>query len=338
MSEEAISAMDGGGEDIYDVTVIGGGPVGQYAAYYSGLRGMRTKIIDSLPQLGGQLSALYPEKYIFDVAGFPKIVAKDLVEQLTEQLMQFAPAVCLDEKVTELTSGGEYVTLRSARGKTHFSKTVVIAAGRGAFAPRKLDLARIDELEGKGIHYHVTDKEHFRGKSLLIVGGGDSAFDWALNLHGVADKITMVHRTDQFRAHEDTITKVMELPIDIKTFHELKVLHGDDNVERVTIYDTKTQEEVEFEAEAVLLTLGFLANLGPIKEWGLSIKGNYIEVNSRMETNIPSVYAAGDGITYDGKLPLISTGFGDAATAVNHAYVQLHPGKRAFVHSSETAK
>jgi thioredoxin reductase len=189
----------------------------------------------------------------------------------------------------------------------------------------------------KGIQYFVTDTSGFAGKRIVIVGGGDSAFDWALNLHGVAESITLVHRTDQFRAHADTISQVMEMNVDVHTFHELKALHGDETVEGVTIYHNKTQEEKKLEVDAVLMTLGFLANLGPIKQWGLSLKGNYIEVNSKMETNIPRVYAAGDGITYDGKLPLISTGFGDAATAVNHAYALLNPGTRAFIHSSETA-
>jgi ferredoxin/flavodoxin---NADP+ reductase len=325
-------------DDIYDVTIIGGGPVGQYAAYYSGLRGMTTKIIDSLPELGGQLTALYPEKYIFDVAGFTKVYAKDLVHMLTEQMMQYDLSVCLDEKVTELESGEEYVRLASANGQVHFSRTVIISAGRGAFTPRKLDLQRLDDLEGRGVHYFVGDKSILKGKRLLIVGGGDSAFDWALNLHDTAESITMIHRTDQFRAHEDTVVRVLELGVVMNTFHEMKALHGDEHVDGATIYNNKTMEEQRIECDDILLTLGFLANLGPIKEWGLELQGNYIKVNTKMETNIPRVYAAGDGIVYDGKLPLISTGFGDAATAVNHAYVLLHPGKKSFVHSSEQSK
>ena len=320
------------------MTIIGGGPVGQYAAYYSGLRGMRTKVIDSLPQLGGQLAALYPEKYIFDVAGFPKVYAKDLVVMLTEQMMQYSPAVCLDEKIVDLQSFEEYCRLVGGTGKVHNSRTVIIAAGRGAFTPRKLDLQRLDELEGKGVHYFVGDKSILKDKKLLIVGGGDSAFDWALNLHGTASQITMIHRTDQFRAHEDTVVRVLELGVEMKTFTEMKALHGENHVESVTAYNNKSMEEMHIECDDVLLTLGFLANLGPIRDWGLELQGNYIKVSTKMETNIPRVYAAGDGIFYDGKLPLISTGFGDAATAVNHAYVLLHPGKKSFIHSSEASK
>jgi thioredoxin reductase len=322
-------------DDLYDVTVIGAGPVGLYAAYYSGQRHMRTKVIESLAQLGGQCSALYPEKYIFDVAGFPKVYAKELIDMLTEQMAQFNPTINLNTKVTELSSGEEYVTLKTDSGETHYTKTVIISAGRGAFTPRKIDLSRLDELEGKGVHYFVTDKSALRGKKLLIVGGGDSAFDWALNLSDVAESITLVHRSDQFRAHEDTIAKVLEMPVDVRTFHELKALHGDERVQGVTVYHNKTMEETHIEIDAVLMNLGFLANLGPIKQWGLDLQGNYIKVNSKMETNIPRVFAAGDGIIYEGKLPLISTGFGDAATAVGHAYVMLHPGSRAYIHSSE---
>jgi thioredoxin reductase (NADPH) len=288
-----------------------------------------------MPQLGGQLAALYPEKYIYDVPGFPKVYAKDLVRMLTEQMMQYDTTVCLNEKVVNLESFEEYVRLTGASGAIHNSKTVIIAAGRGAFTPRKLDLQRLEDLEGRGVHYFVQDKAALLDKRLLIVGGGDSAFDWALNLHDVAKSITMIHRSDQFRAHADTVTRVLELGVEMKTFHEMKSLLGEDHVEAVTLYDNRTMEETRIECTDVLLTLGFLANLGPIKEWGLALEGNYIKVTSRMETNIPRVFAAGDGIAYEGKLPLISTGFGDGATAVNHAYVLLHPGKRSFVHTSQ---
>ena len=299
---------------------------------------MKTCIIDCLPHLGGQLSALYPEKDIFDVAGFPKIAAKDLVAMLTEQMMQHNPSVFLGEKVMKLEAFEDHVRVESHNGNVHLSKTAIIAAGRGAFTPRKLELQNIEELEGKGVHYFVGDKSIFAGKKLLIVGGGDSAFDWALNLHSVADGITMIHRSDNFRAHEHTVASVMELGVEMKTFHELKAIHGEERVEGATIYNNKTMDEMDVKCDDILLTLGFMANLGPIKDWGLELQGNYIRVNSRMETNIPRVFAAGDGIMYDGKLPLIATGFGDAATAVNHAYVLLNPGKKVFVHSSEASK
>lgn len=323
-------------DDLYDLTIIGGGPVGQFAAYYSGLRGMRTKVIDSLPELGGQLAALYPEKYIYDVAGFPKVYAKDLVNNLTEQMMQYNPTVCLNEKVMSLVTNG-VVKMVGDSGTVHLSKSVLITAGVGAFTPRKLDVEGIAELEGKGVYYFVKNKAALAGKRILIVGAGDSAFDWALNLHETAESITMIHRTDRFRAMEDSVVKALELPIQMHTFHEVKCLHGGDCLTGVTIFNNKTKEEKHVECDVVLFSLGYLTNLGPIKDWGLDIVGNSITVNSHMETNIPRVYAAGDVVTYDGKLKLIATGFGEATTAVCYAKAFVDPTSKVFPgHSSES--
>ncbi len=333
---EATGFGDVNEDDIFDVSIIGGGPVGLYAAYYAGLRGMKVKIIDSLAQLGGQLTALYPEKLIFDVAGFPKVFAKTLVDNLTEQAFQYNPAVVLEEKIVTLESSENLVKLSSEKSVSHYSKSVIITAGVGAFSPRKLDLPKFNDLEGKGIEYFVTDKSRYAGKRLLIVGGGDSAFDWALNLHGVAESITLIHRTDKFRAHEDTVVKVLELPITVKTFHEVKEIHGDDYIKGLTIYHNKSKDEEFHEVDEVLMTLGFLTNLGPIKQWGLDLSGNAIKVNSRMETSIPRVYGAGDIVDYEGKLKLIATGFGEAAIAANHAKALVDPNSKVNPgHSSE---
>ncbi|MEO7715504.1 MAG: NAD(P)/FAD-dependent oxidoreductase [Capsulimonas sp.] len=324
-------------EEIFDIAIIGSGPVGLYAAYYAGLRGMKTKIIDSLPEVGGQLAALYPEKYIFDVAGYAKVYARDLVANLNEQAAQYEPTLALDQKVTKLIPG-DVITLETDKGPTHYAKSVIIAAGVGAFLPRKMDIPGIAELEGRGLHYFVSDKSSLAGKKLVIVGGGDSAFDWSINLHGDAVSVTQIHRSDKFKAHEDTIEKVKSLPIDLRTFHELKEVHGEEHVEAVTIFDNRTKEEFKLECEALLLNLGFLTNLGPIKEWGLEIEKNSIFVNSRMETNIAGVYAAGDICTYDGKLKLIATGFGEAAIAVNHAKGFVDPTAKVNPgHSSDHA-
>ena len=322
-------------EELYDIAVIGGGPVGQYAAYYAGLRGMKTKVIDSLPQLGGQLSALYPEKYIFDVAGYAKVYAKDLVENLSEQMMQYSPTLALDQKVTQLTSNG-VVTMETEKGETHYAKSAVIACGVGAFMPRKIAMAGLEELEGRGVHYFVTEKSILAGKRLMVVGGGDSAFDWTMNLYDIAASIVQIHRSDKYKAHEDSIQRVMSLPIEFKPFFEVKTVHGEEHVEGVTIFDNRTKEEFYYECDELLLNLGFLTNLGPIKQWGFNIIGNSIEVNSRMETNIPAVYGAGDIVTYDGKLKLIATGFGEAAIAVNHAKARVDPSAKVNPgHSSE---
>jgi len=323
-------------DEIFDIAIIGGGPVGQYAAYYAGLRGMKTKVIDSLPELGGQLSALYPEKYIFDVAGYAKVYAKELVANLTEQMMQYEPTLALDEKVIHLTSADGLVTMETKKGHTHYAKTAVISAGVGAFLPRKIAQAGLEELEGRGVHYFVGDKSLLKGKRLMVVGGGDSAFDWTLNLHDSAQSIVQIHRTDKFKAHEDTVEKVMALPIEFLTFHEVKQVHGEEHVEGVTIFDNRTKEEKYYACDELLFNLGFLTDLGPIKGWGFEIVGNSIHVNSRMETSVPGVYGAGDIVTYDGKLKLIATGFGEAAIAVNHAKAHVDPtAKVGPGHSSE---
>ena len=335
-------------EELYDIAIIGGGPVGQYAAYYAGLRGMKTKVIDSLPQLGGQLSALYPEKYIFDVAGYAKVYARDLVENLSEQMMQYGPTLALDEKVVSMTSNG-VVTMETEREinnivhrQTHYAKSAIIAAGVGAFLPRKIAKAGLEELEGRGVHYFVSDKSILAGKRLVVVGGGDSAFDWTLNLHESAASIVQIHRSDKYKAHEDTIEKVLALPIEFKPFFEVKQVHGEEHVEGVTLFDNRTKdangnyEEVYYPCDELLLNLGFLGDLGPIKKWGFDIVGNSIAVNSRMETNVSGVYGAGDIVTYDGKLKLIATGFGEAAIAVNHAKAHVDPAAKVNPgHSSE---
>ncbi|MGI4788637.1 MAG: NAD(P)/FAD-dependent oxidoreductase [Janthinobacterium lividum] len=336
-------------QDIDDVAIVGGGPVGQYAAYYAGLRGMKTKVIDSLPQLGGQLSALYPEKYIFDVAGYAKVYARDLVDNLSEQMMQYGPKLALDEKVVSLTSDSGLITMETEQEinkivhrRTHYAKSAIIAAGVGAFLPRKIAKAGLEELEGRGVHYFVNDKSILAGKRLVVVGGGDSAFDWTLNLYDAAESILQIHRSDKYKAHEDTIEKVMALPIEFKPFYEVKQVHGEEHVEGVTIFDNRTKDEFGqyqesyYACDELLLNLGFLTNLGPIKQWGFEIVGNSIHVNSRMETNIPGVYGAGDIVTYDGKLKLIATGFGEAAIAVNHAKAHIDPTAKVNPgHSSE---
>ncbi|MFM7322544.1 MAG: NAD(P)/FAD-dependent oxidoreductase [Armatimonadota bacterium] len=323
-------------ESLYDFTIIGGGPTGLFGAFYAGLRQMRTKVIDSLPQLGGQLAALYPEKYIYDVGGYPKVLAKELVERMSDQALQYAPTVCLDEKVLRLEPDGDQWVLTTDKG-SHRSRTVLIAAGVGAFIPRKLDLPGIDALEGKGIHYFVSDPALLAGKRLVIVGGGDSAFDWSMALGPAAASCVQIHRTDKFRAHEDTVAKVLEAgKVEIRTFHELKALHGEDRLEAVTIFDNRSGEETTVPCDALLLNLGFLTNLGPIKEWGLEIDKNAIRVDPVMRTNLPGVYAAGDICTYTGKLKLIATGIGEAGTAANFAKTYIDPSSKAFPgHSSD---
>ena len=326
--------------NLFDLTIIGGGPTGLFAAYYSGLRQMGTKIIDALPDLGGQLTALYPEKYVYDVAGFPRILAKDLAKELIEQAQQYNPAICLGEQIVRMKFLQErterMIGLTTAEGKEHFTKALLLTVGIGAFAPRKLNLPDTQRFEGNGLEYFVKDKSKFKDRDLLIVGGGDSALDWALNLDGHARKITLIHRRDQFRAHEDSVKKLFESSVQVKLYYELKAIHGNEHVEEAVIFQNRTKEEERLKVDYVLLNLGFVATLGAITQWGLEIEKNDVRVNSRMETNIPGIYAAGDIVTYPGKLKLIATGFGEAAIAVNAAKAFVDPKAKFFPgHSSD---
>lgn len=325
---------------LYDVIIVGAGPVGLYATYYAGLRKMKTKLIDALPQLGGQMTALYPEKYIYDVAGFPKVLSKDLAKNLEEQALQYNPDISLNQKINELKvindSGDRVYELKSETGVSHFAKSIILCIGVGAFMPRKLDLFDVKKLEGKGVYYFVSNVDIFRNKKLLIVGGGDSAVDWANSLESIANKVTLIHRRDEFKAHEDNVRKMFESKVDVKLWYELKAVYGTEHVTGATIFNNKTNEEIDLELDYILLNLGFIANLGNIKNWGLNINKNNVIVNTTMQTNIPGIYAAGDIVGYDGKLKLISTGFGEAAVAVNYAKSFIDPKSKVFPgHSSD---
>ncbi len=326
--------------DLYDITILGGGPVGLFASFYAGLRHMKTKIIDALPELGGQLTALYPEKYIYDVAGFPTVIAKDLAKNLIEQALHHHPTVCLNERIEELHpeefEGQHILRLTGSHGAIHYTKALLLTVGIGAFAPRKLELENAEKFENRFIHYFVKDKSIFQDKDILIVGGGDSAVDWALNLQDTAKKVTLIHRRDEFRAHEDSVEALMNSDAVVKLWFELDSIRGDTAIESVTIRNNKTNETETFHADHILLNLGFMASLGPLKNWGLEIEKGDIKVTSKMETNIECIYAAGDIVTFPGKLKLLATGFGEAAIAVNNIKTYIDPKARTFPgHSSE---
>ncbi|TCP28695.1 thioredoxin reductase (NADPH) [Scopulibacillus darangshiensis] len=317
-------------DELYDITIIGGGPTGLFTAFYAGMRQMKVKIIESMPQLGGQLGALYPEKFIYDVAGFPKVSARELVESLKEQAFQFDPTIVLDQTVEKLERlEDESLILRTTTGEVHYTKTVVITAGVGAFQPRRLEAETADQYEGKNLHYFVDNLNTFAGQKVLICGGGDSAVDWANMLDPIAKEVTLIHRRDKFRAHEHSVAQLMNSKVQIRTPFAVKELHGDgEKVHKVTMQQIKGDETFEIDVDAVIVNYGFVSSLGPIKEWGLDIQKNSIMVNSKMETNIPGVYAAGDICSYDGKVKLIATGFGEAPTAVNNAKHYLDPKAR----------
>ena len=323
-------------QKIYDITIIGGGPVGLFTAFYGGMRQATVKIIESLPQLGGQLSALYPEKYIYDVAGFPKIRAQELINNLKEQMAKFKPTVVLEqsvEKIEKLENGTFKLTTNK---ESHFTRTVIITAGNGAFQPRRLELENATQYEGKNLHYFIDDLNRFAGQKVVVFGGGDSAVDWALMLEPIAEKVTIVHRRNKFRAHEHSVENLFKSKVDVKTPYIPTELIGDENgIHKVILSSVNSEEKINLEVDAVICNYGFVSSLGPIKEWGLEIEKNAIKVNSKMETNIPGIYAAGDICTYDGKVKLIACGFGEAPTAVNNAKAFMDPkAKIQPLHSS----
>jgi thioredoxin reductase len=327
-----------------DITIIGGGPSGIFALFYAGMRGASAQIVDALPELGGQLTALYPEKYIFDVAGYPKVLAKDLVRSLRDQAAQFEEPVHLTQAVTGLEERDGHFVLHTNKG-IFPTKAIVIAAGIGAFSPRRLPQACAEPWYDRGIFDVVTDPEQFRGQRVVIVGGGDSAFDWATQLGGVATHVSLVHRSDRFRAHGATVT---QFDADVAagraskfTFHELADVlckREDERFSHIVLKQVKTKATTEIEAEVVLPMLGFVSDIGPIAEWGLTLEKDEIVVNQLMETGRAGVWAAGDVTTYPGKLKLIACGFGEAATAVNQAVHWIYPEKKvAPGHSSNMA-
>ena len=324
-------------DEIRDVTVIGAGPVGMSVAFWAGMREATSRVIDSLPELGGQLTTLYPEKWIFDVPGHPRVLARDLVEMLREQaLEQFDVPAHLDTTAERISWEADpddperqIVVLHTERGELR-SRTVVIAGGHGAFEPKKLPGYDMTPWEGRGAHYLVSEKSEFQGKKVLIVGGGDSAIDWTINLLDTASHLTLVHRRDGFRAHESTVKEVMDAAadhrVDVRVPFQIREVKGNGRIESVVLFHSEDEgRETEVPCDAVLLQLGFKTALGPLKDWDLEIEKGAIVVDNVMRTNLDAVWACGDITTFDGKLKLIATGFAEAAVAVAQAVHHIRP-------------
>ena len=318
--------------------IIGAGPSGLYAAYYAGFRGFSVVVLDVLAEPGEQISAMYPEKNIYDIAGFAKIKGRDLVDGLLEQANQFKPTYVLGERADLLTtSEAGPVTVVTDKGTTITAKTVVITGGIGSFTPRELPTG--SEFAGRGLVYFVPRLEDHRDKDVVIVGGGDSAFDWAMSLHEIAKSITIVHRRDTFRAHAATIDQVKALGVKIITNSEVTAVAGTDKVTGVTIAAKEDGHETHLPADTIVAALGFIANIGPISDWGLELEKRRIVVDTTMQTNLPRIYAAGDITTYKGKVALISVGFGEAGLAVNNATPYIDDSQGIFPgHSTGSAE
>lgn len=314
-----------------DITIIGGGPTGLFAAFYAGLRGASCRIIDSLPELGGQLSVLYPEKYVYDVGGFPRILARDLSNNLIQQGLQFGAEVRLEEQVQQLIPDGDAYILTTDRSR-YTTRAVLIAGGKGAFAPRVLECPGYERLLNRGVQYHVRDPAAYQGKRVLVVGGGDSAIDWVLNLKERTTRLILIHRREGFRAHAESMRQLRAAVeagvVELLTHREVREIHGAETVDAVTIFDNRSGEDATYEVDAVLALIGFKPNLGPIADWGLQLERNSITVDPLLQTNLPRVFAAGDIAAYPGKLELIATGFSEAAMAINHAIQAINPSAR----------
>jgi thioredoxin reductase (NADPH) len=315
-----------------DLLIIGAGPTGLFAAYYAGFRGHRVVVVDSLPELGGQITAMYPEKQIFDVAGFPSVKGRDLVDGLVEQAATGDPTYVLDRTASTLECDDDGVTVGLDDGSTVRAGAALITAGIGKFSPRPLPAG--EGWLGRGMEFFVPSFAPYAGKDVVIVGGGDSAFDWAMHLEPIAKSVALVHRRDAFRAHERTVQQVRDSSVEIITKAQVTALNGDDLLESVEI--TIGDEKSTRPAQAVVAALGFIADLGPLQEWGIEVAKRHVVVGPSMQTSLPRVFAAGDITEYPGKVRLIAVGFGEAATAVNNATVAIDPSAKVFPgHSSD---
>ncbi len=305
-----------------DVLVVGAGPTGLFAAYYAGLRALSCAIVDSLPDPGGQVSALYPEKLIFDVAGMPAVKGRDLVALLVEQAARFSPTYLLGQRADELARDGDALVVTTSTGAVVRCRAVIVTGGIGTFTPRPMP--GCGQWEGRGLTFTVRELADHAGHDVLIVGGGDSAVDWALALEPLARSVTLVHRRSAFRAHAASVEQLKASGVTLHTDTQVAELTGGERVEKAVLRHKKGGE-TQVSATSVIAALGFLADLGPLERWGLTILDRRLAVDSRMATAVPGVYAAGDITDYPGKVRLIAVGFGEAATAVNNAAIHLDP-------------
>jgi thioredoxin reductase (NADPH) len=329
-----------------DVAVIGAGPIGLSAVFQCGMLRLRCHVIDALEAPGGQLTALYPEKPIYDIPGFPSINAGDLVDRLLEQALPFGPTYHLDQRVDGMerikTPEGGVWRLTTSRGQVIEAPAVIIAAGAGAFGPKRPPLETLESYEGKSVFYMVTKREAFRGRSVVIAGGGDSAVDWALSLSDVAARVQLVHRRAKFRCAPESAARLEQLAasgkIELVVPAQLKALRGTDGQLDAVIVDDLSGGEKALEADVLLPFFGLASNLGPILDWGLGVERHTIPVDQRTcATSQPGVYAIGDVAYYPDKLKLILTGFAEASAAAHNAFKDCRPGEALHFEHSTTS-
>jgi ferredoxin/flavodoxin---NADP+ reductase len=317
-----------------DALIVGAGPVGLYAAYYAGFRGRSVALMDSLPEIGGQVCALYPEKLIYDIAGFPAVRGRDLIASLAEQAGRYGPRYLLGQEAQSVAYDDRAPVVTATSGLRVRAGFVVVSGGIGTFTPRRL--GALDRFEGKGLAYFVPRPQEYRDRDVVIVGGGDSAFDWALTLAPLARSVTVVHRRETFRAHEALVRQVLGLGIPVITSAEVVAASGDGWLDAVDVRRKGATETVRLAAQGVVAALGFTADISVLQAWGLDVADRRLTVDTTMATNLDRVYAAGDITDYPGKVRLIAVGFGEAATAVNNAIAALDPAAPLFPgHSSD---
>src|SRR5690625_1117077 len=315
-------------EEIFDVTIIGGGPSGLFAAFYSGMREMKTKIIEYLPYLGGKVPYFYPEKVIRDIGGIAQATGDEVTDQLVQQDMTFYPAIVLGEQVVEMERlENSTFKLVTSNGHVHFSKIIILATGFGTLHSVKLTHPEAAYFEEKSLHYTVRKLADYHGKDVLISGGGDSALDWALELENIAKSVTLVHRRNQFKGLESNVTKLKNSSVRVLTPYEILQLHGSDGqLEKVTVQHTEAENyRQDIAVDRVVVNHGFQINLEPITKWGLEMAEGMIAVDSSMQTSVEGIFAIGDIAHYPNKLGLIAGGFNEGPIAVNHAKKIVDP-------------
>lgn len=318
-----------------DIIIIGAGPVGLFTIFEAGLVKLKCHLIDSLPEAGGQLTEIYPKKPIYDIPGFPSILAGDLIDNLMEQAAPFKPGFTLGEKAeTIVETDDNHFIVTTDKGTEHKAPVVFIAGGLGVFEPRKPPIENLEQFEDKGVEYIIKDPDFYKGKRCVISGGGDSALDWAIYLteKNIASEVSLVHRRSSFRGHLDSVQKVMDYAdqgkINLITEAEVVGIEGDDKLNAVVIKH-KTEGLVTKETDHFIPLFGLKPSLGPIADWGLEIEKNAIKVDTTdYVTNRPGIYAIGDVNTYQGKLKLILCGFHEGTIAVQSAFARIHPEKK----------
>ena len=311
--------------EIYDITIVGGGPVGLFAAFYGNMRQAKIKLIDSLPQLGGQPAILYPEKSILDVPGFTNLTGEELSNRLIEQVKRFDTPIFLNETVENIQKEGDLFTITTSR-QVHQSKAVIIAMGGGAFKPRSLDIEGADAFDN--VHYHVSNIQQYEEQQVTVLGGGDSAVDWALAFDKIAPT-TIVHRRDNFRALEHSVKELKQSSVSIKTpFVPSRLIGENGHATHLEIAKVKSDETELLPIDHLFVNYGFKSSIGNLKEWGVELQRHKIKVNQKQETSLPGIYACGDCCFYEGKIDLIATGLGEAPTAVNNAINYIYPDKK----------